>query len=105
MQGEKRLLRQWAWRPCPTGRGSRTRFGLAGKRDDFDNTEQQSWYGQERDRGDAASQLVRVVRSWRVIESSKIHSIHKEEIFSSQRQPRTGARLCCHQPWWLSNPN
>lgn len=53
--------------------------------------------GQERDRGNAASGLIRVVHGWRVRGSStaetvEIQSIHKEETLSEQKQPRTGVR-------------
>lgn len=67
--------------------------------------------GQERDRGNAASGLIRVVHGWRVRGSStaeavEIQSIHKEETLSAQNQPTTGARPSQpNQPWRLSNPN
>lgn len=98
MWGEGRPLKQWAWRRCPRRRGSRAKSGSAGKRDDFGNKGQRTCSIRTHQSGTR-------LESWNSGNSEHSQGRNTFPTKTAQDCSQGPGRLCCHQPWRLSNPS
>lgn len=85
VRGEERPPRRWGGRSFSARRGCRTGAGLAGKRNSLRGTQQQP------------------NRAWRrcnpALGIGEIQTVYKEERFSLQGQPISGAQVVSVWPW------